>query len=230
MPKDDQAKPHYHGHRQRLRARFLRDGGASMEDYELLELLLTLAIPRKDVKPIAKDLLTRFGGFSNVISASPAELCQITGIRENTVVPFKLVQTAALRLLRQDHQKDETITSFDTLVDYCRAAMAREPVEQFRLLFLDSKNKLIADEVQQRGTINHTAVYPREIVKRSLELNTAAVILAHNHPSGDPTPSQADIDMTAAIRDALATIDIAVHDHVIVGRQGAFSFRAAGYL
>lgn len=230
MPKDGQGKPHYHGHRQRLRERFLRDGGASMEDYELVELLLTLALPRKDVKPIAKDLLAQFGSFSNVISATPAELSKVTGISENTVVPFKLVQTAALRLLRQDHQEVQAISNFDALIDYCRAAMAREPIEQFRILFLDTKNRLINDEVQQKGTIDHAAVYPREIVKRVLELNAAAIILAHNHPSGDPTPSQADIDMTQKICAATGTVDVTVHDHVVVGRHGAFSFRAAGYL
>lgn len=227
---EDKQKPHYHGHRQRLRQRFLRDGGTSMADYELVELLLTLALPRRDVKPIAKDLIAAFGSFADIVVARPEQLSQVKGMGETAVVPFKLVQEAALRLLRQEGRISPQINSFDSLVDYCRAAMSREPIEQFRILFLDTKNKLIADEVQQKGTIDHTAVYPREVVKRSLELNAAAVILAHNHPSGDPTPSQADIDMTRTIRDAASALDIAVHDHIIVGRQGSFSFRAAGYL
>lgn len=230
MTEPGRQQPHYHGHRQRLRTRFLRDGGAAMEDYELVELLLTLALPRRDVKPIAKELITTFGDFANVIAATKSDLIKVKGMGETTVVPFKLVQTAALRLLQQSGKNDSLINSFDALVDYCRAAMAREPIEQFRLLFLDTKNKLITDEVQQKGTINHTAVYPREVVKRALELNAAAIILAHNHPSGDPSPSQADIDMTRTICDAASMLEITVHDHVIISRQGAFSFRAAGLL
>lgn len=223
-------KPHYHGHRQRLRERFLRDMGASMEDYELLEMLLALVIPRRDTKPIAKELLRRFGSFAGVVSADPAALAQARGLTENSAVSLKLVQAAAVRLARQEVMQANVLSSWDRLLDYLNSAMAREPIEQLRLLFLDNRNRLIADEVQQRGTVNHTALYPREVMKRALELNASALILVHNHPSGDPTPSGADIEMTYEVRDAAKKLGIVLHDHVVIGRAGHTSFKASGLL
>lgn len=222
--------PHYRGHRKRLKARFLNDLGASMQDYELLELLLCQTIPRKDVKPLAKDLIARFGSFGGVLSADPAVLMVQSGLKENAVVGLKTVQQAALRLIRQDLDRMDVLSSWQAVIDYCRAAMGRDAVEQTRLLFLDGRNRLIADEVQQRGTVNHTPLYPREVVKRALELSASALIMVHNHPSGDPTPSRPDIDMTAAVRDALAQIDIQLHDHIIISRTGHTSLRAEGYI
>lgn len=222
--------PHYQGHRKRLKARFMNDLGASMQDYELLELLLCQTIPRKDVKPLAKDLIARFGSFGGVLSADPAVLMAQNGLKENAVVGLKTVQQAALRLIRQDLDRMDVLSSWQAVIDYCRAAMGRDAVEQTRLLFLDGRNRLIADEVQQRGTVNHTPLYPREVVKRALELSASALIMVHNHPSGDPTPSRPDIDMTAAVRDALAQIDIQLHDHIIISRSGHTSLRAEGYI
>lgn len=223
-------KPHYHGHRQRLRERFLRDMGASMEDYELLEMLLALVIPRRDTKPIAKDLIARFGGFAAVISADPKALSQTRGLTENSAVSLKLVHAAAVRLARKEVMQANVLSSWDRLLDYLNSAMAREPIEQLRLLFLDNRNRLIADEVQQRGTVNHTSLYPREVMKRALELNASALILVHNHPSGDPTPSGADIEMTYEVRDAAKKLGIVLHDHVVIGRTGHTSFKASGLL
>ncbi len=220
----------HHGHRQRLRERFLRDLGASMPDYELLELLLTLALPRGDVKPLAKELDRRFGGFAGAIAASPEALRRVPGVGEAALAALKLAQGAALRLLRQQVLDRPLLSSWQQVVDYCRAAMAREPVEQFRLLFLDSRNRLIAEEVQQQGTVNHTPVYPREVVKRALELGAVALVMAHNHPGGDPTPSRADIAMTRAVESACAQLDIRLHDHIVIGAAAVVSFRASGYL
>jgi DNA repair protein RadC len=222
--------PHYHGHRQRLRDRFLATGGDGMPDYELLEMLLTQAIPRRDVKPLAKDLLARFGSFAGVIAADPERLLAVSGMGESAVAALKVVRAAAVRLLQQETMGRDVIGSWDKLVDYCRAAMAHETVEQLRLLFLDRKNALIADEVQQRGTVDHTPVYVREVVKRALELGASALIIVHNHPSGDPTPSRGDIEMTQQVKDALDKIGIALHDHVVIGRHGHESFRAKGLL
>lgn len=222
--------PDHAGHRARLRERFLRDNGASMADYEMLELLLTLALPRIDTKPIAKDLVQEFGSFANVIAASEGELSRIKGIKTNGLVALKLVQAAALRLARGDVMQRNVISSWDKLIDYLQAAMAREKVEQVRLLFLDHKNRLIADELQQTGTVNHTPLYTREVMKRALELHTSAIIIVHNHPSGDPTPSRDDIQMTYDIRDAAKKLGITLHDHVIVGRGNYTSFKSAGLL
>jgi DNA repair protein RadC len=222
--------PHYHGHRQRLRDRFLATGGDGMPDYELLEMLLTQAIPRRDVKPLAKELLARFGSFAGVIAADPERLLAVSGMGESAVAALKVVRAAAVRLLQQETMGRDVIGSWDKLVDYCRAAMAHETVEQLRLLFLDRKNALIADEVQQRGTVDHTPVYVREVVKRALELGASALIIVHNHPSGDPTPSRGDIEMTQQVKDALDKIGIALHDHVVIGRHGHESFRAKGLL
>lgn len=219
-----------HGHRQRLRERFLRDLGVSMADYELLELLLTLALPRRDVKPIAKDLIARFGSFADVISADKTALENISGVKSGTVTALKLVQAASQRLAKQQVMNAHVLSSWDKLIDYCRVAMAREVVEQVRLLFLDHKNRLIADEVHQRGTVNHTPLYPREVMKRALELNASALILVHNHPSGDPTPSGDDIQMTYDIRDAAKKLGITLHDHLIISKGGHTSFKSSGLL
>lgn len=224
----DRAKPHYHEHRQRLRTRFLVDMGEGMPDYELLELVLCGAIPRRDVKPIAKALLSRFGSFGNVIAAEPKALAAVEGMGESSAIHLKSIQQAALRLLKHEAESGHVLSSWDAVVDYCRAAMSREKIEQFRLLFLNNRNRLIADEVQQTGTVDHTPLYPREVVRRALELGASALIMVHNHPSGDPTPSKADIAMTHSIRDALAKIDIRLHDHIIIGRHDTTSMRSDG--
>lgn len=222
--------PHHLGHRQRLRRRFLDGGAEAMPDYELLELILCLAIPQKDVKPLAKDLLARFGGFGEVIQADLPALLAVPGIKENAATAIKLVGAAARRLARAQVIARPVLSSWEKLLDYCKVALAHLPQERFHLLFLDRKNALIADEAQQKGTIDHTPVYPREVVKRALELNASAIIMVHNHPSGDPTPSQADIEMTGRIRDAANPIGIILHDHLVIGRSGCFSFRSNGLL
>ncbi len=224
------AKPHYHEHRNRLRARFAGDLGASMPDYELLELVLCGVIPRRDVKPIAKALIARFGSFGDVIAADPKALAAVEGMGDASAIQLKAIQQAAIRLLRHEAAEGHVLSSWDAVVDYCKAAMSREKVEQFRLLFLDNRNRLIADEVQQKGTVNHTPVYPREVVRRALELGASAVIMVHNHPSGDPTPSKADIAMTGAVRDALAQIDIRLHDHIVIGHGRTVSLRGDGMI
>ncbi|MDH3700428.1 MAG: DNA repair protein RadC [Alphaproteobacteria bacterium] len=226
----DDAKPHYHGHRQRLRARFMATGGDGMPDYEMLELLLALAIPRRDVKPLAKALLDKFGNYAGVIAAEPGQLTAVKGMGDGAVAALKLAQASAVRLLRQRVLRQDVLSSWDQLIDYCSAAMAHEKVEQLRLLFLDRKNVLIADEVQQRGTVDHTPLYTREVVKRTLELGATALIVVHNHPSGDPTPSQGDIKMTRELQEALGKIGITLHDHLVIGRDGHESFRARGLL
>lgn len=222
-------RPHHVGHRQRLRARFL-SAPALMPDYELLELLLCLAIPQKDVKPLAKALIARFGSFGDVISAEPSELMTCDGIKEGTVAALKVVREAAVRLARQQVIKRPVLSSWDALLDYCHACMAYEKTEQFRLLFLDRKNVLIADEVQQKGTVDHTPVYPREVVKRALELSASALIMVHNHPSGDPKPSRADIEMTRQVRDAAKAVGVSLHDHLVIGRSGHNSLKAMGLI
>jgi DNA repair protein RadC len=218
-------KPHFHGHRRRLRQRFLAFGADGFADYELLEVLLFLAIPQRDVKPLAKALIARFGGFSAVINAPLGELVAVPGVKEGTATALKLVQAAAQRLVRGEVLDRPVLSSWDRLIDYCRISLAHLPTEQFRLLFLDRRNALIADEMQQTGTVDHTPVYPREVVKRALELSATAVILVHNHPSGDPTPSRADIDMTQQIIGVAKPLGIAVHDHIIVGKQGHASLK-----
>jgi len=225
-----EAKPDYHGHRDRLRERFLTSGPDSLPDYELLELLLFSAITRRDTKPIAKALIKRFGSFGEVISANPKDLTDIDGIGDNAAVALKAVQAAAQRLLQTKVKAGPVISSWNDLIAYCTAQMAYNPIEQFRVLYLDRKNKLITDEAQQEGTVDHTPVYPREVVKRALELNASAAIVVHNHPSGDPKPSRADIEMTRKIRDALAVVNITLHDHVIVSRGGHVSFKSEGLI
>ena len=201
-----------------------------MPDYEPLELVLFAAIPRRDVKPLAKDLIAQFGSFADVIAAPRARLLEISGLGEHAVTQLKLVAAAALRLAKTQLLNKPALSSWTALVDYCTAAMARNAQEEFRVLFLDRKNVLIADEVQARGTIDHTPVYPREIVKRALELGATAIILVHNHPSGDPTPSRADIEMTRDVAAAAKVLKIAVHDHLVVGRSGHASFKSLGLL
>jgi len=218
------------GHRERLRTRFDKGGADAMPDYELLELTLFAAIPRRDTKPLAKALLARFGSFAEVIAAPRARLLEVKGVGEAVASHLKIVEAAARRLAQTKVIKRPALSSWAALLDYCTAAMAREPAEQFRVLFLDRKNILIADEVQSRGTIDHTPVYPREIVKRALELSASAIILVHNHPSGDPTPSRADIEMTREIEKAAKALHIAVHDHLVIGRSGHASFKSLGLL
>ncbi len=219
------ATPHYHDHRERLRERFRETGGASLRDYELLELLLFQAIPRIDTKPIAKALLQKFGSFGEVLGAPVTRLMEVDGIGEKAAQHLKVVHAAAQRFLKEPVKQRPLLDSWSSVIDYCRAAMGFEAIEQFRILFLDKRNTLIADEVQQSGTVDHTPVYPREVVKRALELGSTAIILVHNHPSGDPTPSRADITMTKSVIDIAKPLGITVHDHIIVGRNGHASLR-----
>ena len=218
------------GHRQRLRQRLLTAGADSVADHELLELVLFLALPRRDTKPIARALLTRFGSFANVIAAPPAELRGVDGLGDAGSAALKTVQAAALRLMRSELKDRPVLSNWDSLMGYLSAQLARERVEQFRILFLDGKNRLLADEAQARGTVNHTPVYPREVAKRALEVHATAIILVHNHPSGDPTPSPLDLQMTAQVKRALATVDVVLHDHIIVGNGAWQSLRQQGLL
>jgi len=217
--------PHYHGHRERLRGRFRDAGADALTDYELLELVLFRAIPQRDVKPLAKDLIVKFGSFPEVIAATPRRLAEIKGIGNAAITELKIVHAAASRLARGQIRKRPVLSSWSSVIDYCRTTMAFAEKEQFRILFLDKRNQLIVDELQQVGTVDHTPVYPREVVKRALELSATAIILVHNHPSGDPTPSHADIEMTQTIIKIAAPLGIAVHDHIIVGKEGNASFK-----
>jgi DNA repair protein RadC len=218
---DDQA-----GHRQRVRQRFLKVGGDALEDYELLELALQLAIPRRDTKALAKTLLREFGSFSGVFNASQSRLEKVDGLGATSVAHIKVIQAVAARFGRDRIDNEQPIlSSWSQLIDYCRSQMAFESIEQFRILFLDKKNRLIADEVQQTGTVDHTPVYPREVIKRTLELSATALILVHNHPSGDPSPSSADVRMTKEISDIAKPLGITLHDHIIIGKSGHASLR-----
>jgi len=223
-------KPHYAGHRQRLRDRFAKAGSDGIADYELMELLLFRAIPRRDVKPLAKTLIDQFGSFGAAIAADAARLAEIEGISDTVISEFKIVQAAALKLSQAKILDRPALSSWAALIDYCNAAMAYNDTEQFRILFLDRKNVLIADEIQQKGTIDHTPVYPREVVKRALELSASSFILVHNHPSGDPTPSQADIDMTRQIVESAKPLGISVHDHLVIGKGSHVSFKTLGLI
>jgi DNA repair protein RadC len=218
------------GHRERLRERVLKGGAEAMPDYELLELTLFAAVPRRDTKPLAKILLARFGSFAEVIAAPRERLLEVEGVGMSVAAHLKIVEAAAHRLAKTRIIGRPALSSWAALLDYCTAAMARGAKEEFRVLFLDRKNVLIADEVQSKGTIDHTPVYPREIVKRALELSATAIILVHNHPSGDPTPSKADIDMTRDIAKAALALSITVHDHLVIGRKGHASFKSLGLL
>jgi DNA repair protein RadC len=217
--------PHYHGHRERLRMRFREAGSDALADYEMLELVLFRAIPLRDVKPLAKSLIDTFGSFAEVISAPTARLAEVKGLGDAAVTELKIVQAAASRLAKGQVKRRPVLSSWSTVLDYCRTAMAFAEKEQLRVLFLDKRNQLIADEVQQTGTVDHTPVYPREVVKRALELSATAVILVHNHPSGDPTPSRADIQMTQQIQEIAKPLGISLHDHIIVGKEGHASFK-----
>jgi DNA repair protein RadC len=227
---EEDAEPDYLGHRQRLRERFLSGGSGALADYELLELLLCQVQLRGDTKPAAKRLLARFGSLAGTLSASTDELRKVKGVGPASVVAIRLIHDIALRMSRQEVMNRPVLASWKNLLDYCHRAMAHERIEQFRLLFLDSKNALIHEEVQQTGTVNHTPVYPREVVKRALEVGASAVIMVHNHPSGDPTPSQDDIAMTREVALIAGKLGIALHDHVIIGRKGHSSFRSLGLL
>jgi DNA repair protein RadC len=218
-------EPHYHGHRERLRSKFRDLGDTPLADYELLELLLFRLIPRRDTKPVAKALIDRFGTLAGVFGAPLHLLQEVTGVGEAVAVDLKLIAAVSHRSLKSEIKGRKVLGSWQSVIDYCHQAMAYETNEQFRILFLDKRNQLIADEVQQRGTVDHTPVYPREVVKRALELSATAIILVHNHPSGDPTPSRADIDMTQTIIDTAKPLGISVHDHIIIGKDGHVSMR-----
>ncbi len=228
-PPPAKTSPHA-GHRERLRARFLKAGPDALADHELIELLLFGAIPRIDTKPIAKRLIDAFGSYQEALAAPPERLRAVAGVSEAAVALLKTVEAAAVRLARKQVHNKPVISSWSALIDYCKANIARAPVEQFRILLLDRKNRLIDDALMAEGTIDHTPVYPREIVKRALDSGASSIILVHNHPSGDPTPSRADIDMTRAIAAAAKPLGVSVHDHLVIGRAGHASFRELGLL
>jgi DNA repair protein RadC len=228
-PPDD-AAPHHLGHRERLRRRFAEGGEAALPDYELLELLLFRSIPQRDVKPLAKQLIQHFGSFAEVVGAPLSRLREVKGVGESVALDLKIVEAALRRTMKGQVAKKPVLSSWSSVIDYCRLAMAFAEREQFRILFLDRKNALIADEVQQTGTVDHTPVYPREVVRRALELSATALILVHNHPSGDPTPSGADMRMTRELVDIAKPLGIAIHDHIIVGRDGHASFKGLGLI
>ncbi|MCB1419148.1 MAG: DNA repair protein RadC [Zhengella sp.] len=221
-----EAKPHWHGHRDRLREKFASAGEGALADYELLELLLYRLIPRRDTKPIAKALIARFGSIGGVLGAPADLLREVSGVGAIVATELKLVAAVGQRSLKSEIRNKQVMGSWSTVINYCTAAMAHETREQFRILFLDKKNVLIADEVQQTGTVDHTPVYTREVIHRALALGATAIILVHNHPSGDPTPSRADIDMTRTIAESAAPLGITVHDHIIIGKDGHLSMKA----
>lgn len=217
-------------HRKRLRDRFLAGGADALPDYEMLELVLFRAIPRRDVKPLAHTLITRFGSFNGVMSATAHQLSEVAGVGETVICELKVVEAAAHRLARSRVMQRPVVSSWDDLISYCHTTMAHRDTEQFRVFFLDTKNTLLADEEQAHGTVNHVPVYPREVMKRALELNASALILVHNHPSGDPTPSEADRNMTRKVQQAADALEITLHDHVIIGKSCELSFRSKGFL
>jgi DNA repair protein RadC len=223
-------KPHYHDHRARLRQRFDEGGPGALADYELLELFLFRTIPRQDTKPLAKALLAKFGTLAGVLGAPVQRIAEVQGAGPAVAQDLKIVQAMLERAAKSELHKRAVISSWSQLVSYCRTAMAHEPREQFRVLFLDAKNQLIADEVMNQGTVDHAPVYPREIARRALELSAAAVILVHNHPSGDPKPSAADLAITREIVAAMSAVHVKVHDHLVIGRNGAESFKSLGLL
>jgi DNA repair protein RadC len=229
-PKAKPEKPHYHDHRSRLRARFDEAGAGALADYELLELMLFRTIPRQDTKPLAKALLARFGDLSAVLAAPVERIAEVKGVGPAVAQDLKIIQAMLERAMRAPLHQRTVISSWSQLVNYCRVALAHEPREQFRVLFLDTKNQLIADEVMNEGTVDHAPVYPREIARRALELSAASVILVHNHPSGDPKPSAADLAITREIVAAAETVSVRVHDHLVIGRNGVASFKSLGLL
>ena len=218
------------GHRARMRTRVIEHGAGTLADYELLEMLLFFAFKTGDTKPLAKSLINRFGSFAALISTPGEQLLHNAGLGPHSVVSIKLVQEAAIRLARAELADQPVVNNWEKLIDYLTAVLAREKTEQFRILFLDTRNRLIADEAQARGTVDHTPVYPREVVKRALELHATAIILVHNHPSGDPSPSRADLEMTAEIREAARVLGVVVHDHVVIGNGRWLSFRREGLM
>lgn len=226
------AKPSHdhHGHRDRLRARFVKAGPEGIADYELLEILLFSALPRRDVKPLAKSLIRHFGSLGRVMTAEIQELTKVKGISENTAILIKTVESSSRMMLKEQMAARPVLSSWQALLDYLHLSMAYEKKEHFRILFLNRRNELISDEVQQSGTIDHTPVYPREIVKRALELGATAIILVHNHPSGDAEPSTSDIEMTGEIVRAAAALGVTVHDHLIIAQNGHTSFKSMGLL
>lgn len=230
MTDDATETPHYHGHRDRLRTRFAEAGGEALADYELLELALFRSIPRRDVKPLAKALIARFGDLGRVCSASLDQLAAVPGVSEKTALDLKLVHALSARIAREQVTGRTVISSWSALLDYLRAALQHASTEEFRVLFLDKKNRLLKDEFQARGTVDHAPVYPREIVKQAIAVDASALILVHNHPSGDPTPSTADVEMTKRVVEAAKPFDIVVHDHIVVGRDKVASFKALGLL
>lgn len=223
-------KPHYYGHRQRLKTKILKQGIDSLADYELLELILMFSIPRRDVKPLAKELMTKFGSFGNVLTAEANELLTISGIKETSIALLKAVAGANIKMLADETLKKPILDSWDKLEDYCKISMAYNKIEQFRIFFLDVKNRIIADELQQKGTVNHTPVYPREVVKRALDLGASAIIIAHNHPSGDAEPSSTDLIVTKRIFEIAKAVGINLIDHIIVTKNNCFSFREKNML
>ena len=227
---ETESEPHFLGHRERLRDRFRRGGDAALSDYEILELILFRAMPRRDVKPIAKALIARFGSFAEVLAARPERLAEVSGIGLAAATDIKIVEAAGRRVARSAIEGRRNLGSSTAVLAYCRAAMAFMDHEEFRILFLDKKNQLLADEVQGVGTVDHAPVYPREVMRRALELGATALILVHNHPSGDPSPSTADIAMTTQIATLGKALNVVVHDHLVVGRQGHVSFRALNLL
>lgn len=230
MTEEKNKQPHYIGHRERLRKKFLECGDGVFSDYELLELLLTISIPRRDVKPLAKDLIKKFSSFKNVINASPFELKEIKGIGENTIATFKIIQSAITKTLKDKVEEDSIISNWPELINYCQANIGNKKTEEFHILYLNSKCHLIKDETHSTGTINTSSVYPREILKRVLEVGATSIIIVHNHPTGDTAPSNADINITKKIKEILKTIDVPLHDHLIVGKGNCFSFKSFGLL
>jgi DNA repair protein RadC len=223
-------KPHYFGHRQRLRDRFLKTGADGLADYELLELILFGAKPRSDVKPLAKLLIKHFGSFADVVTADVERLREVDGMGEASIVAIKTTQAAALRMMQEQFIDRPALSSWNAVLDYMQARLGRSTVEELHAIYLDRKNTVLADEALQRGTVDHTPVYPREIVKRALDLGATALILVHNHPSGDPTPSRSDIEMTKKVKKAVAAVDISLHDHIIIGRGKHASLKSMGLL
>lgn len=222
--------PDHTGRRQRLRQRFLKSGAGALADYELLEMILYAASPRIDTKPLAKRLLAHFGDFSRLVHATPLELARVEGMGDAAITSIKVIHAAAEKMLKAEASQRKIIQSWTALLDYCRVSMGHKKIEEFRVLFLNHKNMLISDEVQQSGTVNHAPVYPREVVKRALDLQASAIILAHNHPSGDPSPSKDDIEITRQISTAASSLGINVHDHIVIAGNRHYSFKSSGLL
>ena len=225
-------EPDYLGHRERLRRRFLLGGGRDMPDYELLELLLTIAIPRRDVKPLAKELIRKFGSFAGVVNAPLEELMLVKGVKENTAAVLRIVRECSVRSSWQSLKGMDApgISDFDAMVDYCRSAMAYQTVEEFRIIFLNSKLYVIGEEIQQRGTVDQVAIHPREVIKSAMMHGASAMILVHNHPSGIVTPSKADMEITKRIKEAAEAVSIRLFDHLIISKSSVYSFHNQGFV